>query len=168
MLTILKNVFQGPYFIVYLFSYFQEKIFPLILQSTDHFAIITYPNDIHHCPTNNKIKIDILFSMKNQQLIIHHIIQNHFSWKMQTTFCQEFRLKKVIKWKAAKSNLGHFMTYTMYFLKSKKLRKLGVVRVAFKIDLIDTSIMLHLSKVSKVMFLCKTYFVLLNNPQSHP
>ena len=95
---------------------------------------------------------------------MHYIIRNHFSWKMQTTFCQEFRLKKVIKWKAAKSNLGHFMTYTMYFLKSKKLRKLGVVRVAFKIDLIDTSIMLHLSKVSKVMFLCKTYFVLLNNP----
>ena len=90
--------------------------------------------------------------------------RNDFSWKMQTTFCQEFRLKKVIKWKAAKSNVGHFMTYTMYFLKSKKLRKLGVVRVAFKIDLIDISIMLHLSKVSKVMFLCKTYFVLLNNP----
>ena len=166
MLTILKNVYQGPYFIVYLFSYFQENIFSKPCKE----LIIFYKSKIF-IATNTKyeMKIDIMrFIIKNQQLIIHHIIRNHFSWKMQTTFCQEFRLKKVIKWKAAKSNLGHFMTYTMYFLKSKKLRKLGVVRVAFKIDLIDTSIMLHLSKVSKVMFLCKTYFVLLNNPQSHP
>ena len=28
---------------------------------------------------------------------------------------QEFGLNKVIKWKAAKSNLGQFMTHTIYF-----------------------------------------------------